>query len=446
MKILKKLLALGIIAGILIGLGVVANNFYDFNLTVKPRAAGPVHPDLPANQPDSWLRIDAEKQPVQEDIVAPDQAILIAGPLPVRVEGKIVRIEPRSLVTGPVVAENVTILEATVRNHIQANTLFAGTTEEQAGIPMMEHFADRFPDNKTVIFGDLAAQDIRLGQTTQVYGKVGLPASRIDIAGQVSGQVTGEKIVLRSTAVIDGDVIASQGVATLEPGATVNGRLTDPEGKAVRLIRGWSTPHQWEREEKMSPAGPGPMPVPHSPVPFTESGPGLAILWLPVLAGIIGLVVMAYTFLAGEAQAGASNLKLRPWRCLWIGFLTFLISLPVAFILMITIIGIPLALALAVGIAAAIIVGFCGCSLIVGEKITPYLKQEFSPLVALIIGAVLIAHLIWVPVLGWLLFIAILVMGLGAVSLNWYPRLKDTWQQWRAKHRSPAPPSPPTPA
>jgi hypothetical protein len=86
--------------------------------------------------------------------------------------------------------------------------------------------------------------------------------------------------------------------------------------------------------------------------------------------------------------------------------------------------------------------GWIAVGLLVGQKLLGGLKvQEAAPLVAVVIGVLLISLISALPCLGFLVFLGVLSLGLGGVVLTRF----GTMSYPEGLPSPPSPPPPPTP-
>lgn len=299
-----------------------------------------------------------------------------------------------------------------------------------------------------VIVGDLTASHINISQAT-VYGNLkserlvkveagGLVTGNIqtgdgvaEIDGEVRGNVEGKQVVLRSKAVIHGDVITSGLSVMMESGAQVEGNITNTENKPIKILKGSDGQERIQTHNSSPASGSEKTNV----VVTRDNGPlGLAALWLPMLLGLLALLLMVYSFLNKDVQVVLDHVTNRPWKSLWTGILSLAVVIPVGFLLGLTIIGIPLAIALAAVAITAFILGLATIGSFIGEKVCGIFHLQFqTKIIETLIGMFLLVHLLWVPVLGWFALFVLSLMGFGGVAPIWWPRFKDWWKNRKVK-------------
>ena len=184
--------------------------------------------------------------------------------------------------------------------------------------------------------GDImrVGSDIHVARDEVVHGSVSAIGGDVTVDGHVQGDVSAMRgdVFLGSTARVDGDVVSVGGQLHEEPGAYVGGqRVTAMPGRRMRHLRAL---HREEEGEGMGAVG-------------------ASFVWLIVLLAVsLGIVQLA----PGRTAAAVETLRRAPLLSFGIGGLILALIIPsvialclvVAF-LIITIIGIPLALAALVG-------------------------------------------------------------------------------------------------
>lgn len=154
---------------------------------------------------------------------------------------------------------------------------------------------------------------------------------------------------------------------------------------------------------------------------------------------VAGLFILFYLLLAllfpGAIRASVTVLETRPGSSLLTGLLAFLLIGPLLILLLITVIGSILIPFLLCGAVAAYFFGKVVVYTYAGRQI---LGERFQkPLVPVLIGAVLFCLLYAIPFLGFLVWGVAAPLGVGAVLLAFFGRLRT---------EKPTPPVPPPPS
>lgn len=235
----------------------------------------------------------------------------------------------------------------------------------------------------------------------------------------VTGTVTGSlrsfngNITLTSTARVDGDVWAANGRIDRHPLAQVRGRV---QGSAV-------------------PPGPATVP-PAQPSPRPWSGPWgwwQWSTWWPGMARIIatwtliGFILMAALFGAifpSQMRHVAGVLHRSPGESLLAGIALWILLPPLAVVLAISVVGIPVVAFLPFATMVIGLVGFTGVAQLIGDRVLGGFQQQHSTALEAIVGAALLGVLAFIPGLGWLILMLVVTWGIGAVLLSIVRRLR----------------------
>ncbi len=238
----------------------------------------------------------------------------------------------------------------------------------------------------TAFCGELTL-DGRIGKGLR--GSIG----SLTISGTVNGDVSieADKITLMPTAEILGDFkYKCKKKAKIESGALVSGQTL------------WT--REAKKEEKEEPA-------------FTAGKVITEILFL--LAMMITGIVLTLIFKKGAHQAKtavtASFLKSLGW-----GFVS-MVCIPVAIALLIlSILGIPIAIISLFAYAVLIYIAKIPVATALGGKIIKAFGKQGEPSLiwSMILGLVILTFLLNVPYLEWLLYLVVLFTGFGAILVS----------------------------
>jgi cytoskeletal protein CcmA (bactofilin family) len=253
--------------------------------------------------------------------------------------------------------------------------------------------------------------NITLDERSRVEGNVNIFGGNADIAGTVTGdlQIVGGNVDLRSSGNIEGDVIKVGGQLNRDSGAVIGGRETtmnlpfipELDGRPeVRVERGFDGdrdggPFDW----------------------FWNILGGIFGLFL---AAVIVLIAMGVAAIAPTNMAMASGVATASWLVSGaVGALT-LIAVPiVAGLLIITLCLSPFGVLLLVLYAAGILAGWSVSARLLGERIMRAVnRSDWSLVGQTLAGAVLLALLGGVPIIGGLIGFTATALGLGALVLT----------------------------
>ncbi len=292
-----------------------------------------------------------------------------------------------------------------------------------------------FGSSLTIEENETSEDVVVLGGSLDVEGNIQgdavIVAGSAEIQGEISGSVTavGGSIFLGPEGRIYGDAISIGGAVQRDPSAEIYGEITEVSlGPGLELDDLWHG--LWSPDWRLG---------------WFDFGLGALITRVSktVMLGVLLLLILLLfpRFIAGVAERVGEE----PWKAGAFGLgvqLLFLFAFPVVFfILMVTIVGIPLALLLAPLATLAMVVlfllGFAGVACAGGHLLQERFRwQAASPYLLLIVGLALVQG--WsilgealgvlggpIKVLGWLVLLLGFVIkyvawtiGLGAVLLH----------------------------
>lgn len=243
--------------------------------------------------------------------------------------------------------------------------------------------------------------NVEVQQGGTVNGSIADFGGNVQIAGTVNGSIAtfGGNVLLTETAMVNGQVATMGGNYSSAPGAVVRGRTSTP------------------------PIAPIP------PIPPTPPVQGFINRQLNFGFDILGGIITALAFAAlgalvvifapNATKRVSSAVQAKPLNTAGVGCLTLIVFPILAILLVITLIGIPIAFLLGVVTWAAWIFGGIAIGLLAGEKILGALKvKDVLPVIAVMLGIVLLMLIGQIPILGWLVSCVLGLIGLGAVVMT----------------------------
>ena len=258
--------------------------------------------------------------------------------------------------------------------------------------------------NEASIGGDvrLAAETIEM--EGQIDGSMRAAAQRVTIAGKVTGKVDllARRIVIARGAVITGDLIyRGKEKPEIAEGATISGQ--------VRQI---------------------PIELPDlQSVGWAVLGFGLLLGLAWALATLL-LVIIVHLAFPNFVATSSHNLREHPWSNLGRGIAVALIATALAGALMASVFAIPLGSALFMSLAIAWLLGLATVAACIGLWIRNWRTKgaEDVPASSLtwwaVLGAVILALMLIVPIVGWLIVGLATAAGLGAATAELWRRLR----------------------
>ena len=244
------------------------------------------------------------------------------------------------------------------------------------------------------------------GGTVVIAGRIArelkVAAASVSVAGEVDGDVriAARTIEILPTARIKGDLVYTSGKpARIDPGAQIQGRVTytksvlaERTGRIGRVVG--------------------------------------AVVRIALLAGVIVCGVVLLLLFPGFAVSAARTIRSDPWKSLGLGFLLLIVTPIVGIILVITIIGIPVGLALGALYMVALLLGYLTAAVFLGELGARLIGRgpelpTGGRVLALVLSLVALA-LVWlIPVVGGIVALLAVVIGLGAASHQSFRRWSE---------------------
>jgi hypothetical protein len=288
------------------------------------------------------------------------------------------------------------------------------------GAPAAGAQADDEVDNIVVLTG---RAEVREGETVENVVIADGPAI-------IDGTVEDALVALHGDVLIQGtaedDVVAADGRVTIADGGRVEGDIVSRHRPIVES--GGTFEGSWERWNPRAWSG-------------AASIFGWLALWLAVsistlLLGLLLGLLAPRAAAAVDAAAGETGQVI-----LW--GLVLLIGLPiVAVVLMVTLLGLPLGLGLLLALGLVYAVGYVAGAWVLGRRI----MRQSSPIVAFLIGWLILRVIALVPFLGGLAWLAATVVGLGALVVAGRRARRVAVDEHRPRPAEEAPPSAPPPA
>lgn len=232
--------------------------------------------------------------------------------------------------------------------------------------------------NAVVIFGDAVIDGNVKGELAVIFGDV-------IVNGEVGGNVAAVfgSVKVGEKGVINGSVAAVMGEVKKELGAIIHGEIASVKGpfksSGIRLIPAVSI---------------------------------FSVISLIIFYGISSLLLILMPDRMSFMVAGAQQ---NMGRRFGIGLVAYILFIPAIVALAISIIGL---LVIPLFIPAFLLTAFIGVTALkvaIGKRISGDIEGKGADYIYLLIGAVLIFVLPYIPVLGWLAYLGISCIGLGLV-------------------------------
>jgi hypothetical protein len=230
-------------------------------------------------------------------------------------------------------------------------------------------------------------------------------------------------IIVRDGGSIRGDAVSLTGKVTTEGSGTIGGQRVEVGSGVV---------------------GAGGVSIPSTPalgVNMDGAGAGIGG-WIALTLGALGVGLLLVLISGNSLRTVGREISERTGRTVLVGFLA-LIGVPVIFVvLLISVIGIPVALLLIPLVPLFSLYGMFALALVVGERLlVTFDRPQAKDVWAMVAGVLLISLIRLIPVLGWIAFALAALAGFGATV----SRLWDYVQGRRAARPGPGQTVPPYP-
>jgi hypothetical protein len=268
----------------------------------------------------------------------------------------------------------------------------------------------------TVVHGDAIAVGGSVYVDGTVEGDAAALGGNVDVRGHVGGaaRAAGGSVILRPTAVVDGEATAVGGEVRQEPGASVGGTRSQPGPSSPPSYRSPGPPSQW-------------WPGPWLGALFMAK----ALFWflyLLTLASFISSAWLVAVLFPRAVARLAEVIEREPVTVFGAGLLGWPLSLALAFLLILSLVGLTLVLLVPVALVLAVLFGTTAIAFVIGRRIRPSgVAQD------VIVGAVLLAIGFSIPRAGGLLALVVATVGLGSVLVAFV-------EGHRSRHAPPPPP------
>ncbi len=132
------------------------------------------------------------------------------------------------------------------------------------------------------------------------------------------------------------------------------------------------------------------------------------------------VVVLVFLLFPLRMRVALDRVERHPGLAAATGALAFVAVVPVAFLLAISIVGIPLIVLEIAGLFAGVWIGTGALALLVGRRLCELVlpRSTPSPLLALMLGLVVVCAAEIVPIVGWIVTALVWLVGLGAAILS----------------------------
>jgi hypothetical protein len=140
-------------------------------------------------------------------------------------------------------------------------------------------------------------------------------------------------------------------------------------------------------------------------------------MWVHLTSSIV--VLFVFLLFPLRVRLALERVETHPGLSAAVGVMASVAIIPIAILLFLSIIGIPLVFLEIAGVFVAICIGTGAISLLVGRRLYELISPNTTPapLAALILGLIVVSAAEIVPLVGWAVTALIWMVGLGATIL-----------------------------
>ena len=233
--------------------------------------------------------------------------------------------------------------------------------------------------------------DVVVEEGTEVKDAVAVGGS-VTVNGKVrdSAVAVGGSVILGPNAVIGKDVVSIGGAVKQAQGSKIHGDVVEVNIPGVSAI-----------------------------IPFFFKDPSSSWFWtfkIISLLGFLALAVLLVAVLPKPFNLISNNVQQNLGKVILWAVLGLVVLVPLAFFLVISIVGIPLIALEVFLVGIAFLVGYIAIAQLIGDKIAALLKRPaLSVIWVTLMGLLAIWLISWVPFLGSLVKAVVIVLGFGGV-------------------------------
>jgi len=241
-------------------------------------------------------------------------------------------------------------------------------------------------------------EDINMGQGLIFKDLVAIKGN-VNVKGDVGGDVVAVlgNVHLFPTARVTGDVVSVGGKVERDEGAKIEGKITEiaigKEGAKMIEV--------------------------YAPLIAVAGVGGFLVLKALVLLGFIGLAMIIVSFMTKQIGVISSKIEKQWFKMLLWGILGYILICPLAVLLAITIVGIPLIIVELVLVSCAMVMGYIAGSQLIGKKFMKAIRKPNQPMIVEVTwGLVLLFLIDFVPVLGPIVKCLVMTIGFGSAIVT----------------------------
>lgn len=269
----------------------------------------------------------------------------------------------------------------------------------------------------------VAGGNVTITSSSHIAGSVVGAGGQVLVSGPIGKTINlaGGQVTIANT--VGGNVSAATSQLILTPDAKLAGTLWYQSQQPVQIDSGaiiaGTVTHAYPPQHYQQPK---------APLALLAGISFVATLVMFIIELIIGLLLIA--LLPIYSQRVVTFIGNKIWLSLGIGFLAWIVTPFALLLLVLTLIGIPLAIVLVFFVALASYLGRIFAAIFFGRWLMHFTNSKNTNLfLALLVGLVALEIISWVPVLGGLFALVLSAIGFGAVLIL----ERDYYTELRAK-------------
>jgi len=249
-------------------------------------------------------------------------------------------------------------------------------------------------------------ETVNIAEDEVVNDDVVFIGCKVKLDGKINGDTVfiACKVDMGAKSEITGDAVLLLGKLHKEPGAKITGDIVNITPFNLFWSPDFHPNYHYEKEP--------------------ASDKHYKALW-DIVVKLIFFLILILLF-PKKIQQISEKIELEAGKCFLYGLLGTILIIPVALLLLVSIIGIPFIAAEILLIIAAVIMGYAGVALLLGRKIKTETKvlMGASLLVQALIGVLIIELLKLIPIIGMLLILLVYTFGFGAALMVFFRSTK----------------------
>lgn len=280
-----------------------------------------------------------------------------------------------------------------------------------------------------------AGGNVSITPESQVNGSVVMLGGNTALSTPLRSDATFVAATTTIDSTIEGDVNAVVGQLNLTPGSSVRGNLLYVSENTLqettkRQVSGQiveQQPKKMTGEEEATKRDWGYAEKPKKVLGFI-SGLALGITFFMLISSfIVGLLLIR--FLPVYMTKTQTTMEKKPWPVLGFGFVALIVTPVAGFILLGTVIGLPLGVFAFMVYGVAMYMAHIVVALFAGRKVLEWFKTKTSNIWELLVGLVVLSLIGIIPIIGNLVSFLVTITGLGAIAIT----EKEKYDEMREK-------------